>query len=132
MQWPSEEREHKVNWYRLRIECAQPSGRHWSGRWACIAAASKQAASAAQRLVTHRGRRAGWSVATAHRPPFMFVDQEAGVFTGLLVELLPLLFMAAGFNTTASSFSYYAAPTNSGGSLVNGSWTGGQHRLALS
>ena len=71
------------------------------------------------------------SVATAHRPPYMFVDQETGVFTGLLVELLPLLFMAAGFNTTASSFSYYTTPSNSGGSLVNGSWTGERHCLAL-
>ena len=59
-----------------------------------------------------------------HRPPYMFVDQQSGSFTGLLVDLLPLLFMAAGFNTTASSFSYYAAPMNSGGSLVNGTWTG--------
>ena len=65
-----------------------------------------------------------WSVATAHRPPYMFVDRETGSFTGLLVDLLPLLFMAAGLNTTASSFSYYTAPINSGGSLVNGTWTG--------
>ena len=69
-------------------------------------------------------RKATWSVATVHRPPYMFVDQETGSFAGLLVELLPLLFMAAGYNTTASSFSYYAAPTNSGGSLKNGSWNG--------
>ena len=100
--------------------------------WWCSAAAPKQAASAAQRLAAHRARRAGWSVATAHRPPYMFVDQQAGVFTGLLVELLPLLFMAAGLNTTASSFTYYAAPSNSGGSLVNGTWTGGRPCLALS
>ncbi len=66
-----------------------------------------------------------WSVATAHRPPYVFVDKETGSFTGLLVELLPLLFMAAGFNTTASSFSFYSAPSNSGGSnLKNGSWNG--------
>ena len=52
------------------------------------------------------------------------MDQETGGFTGLLVELLPLLFMAAGYSTTASSFSYYTAPTNSGGSFKNGSWNG--------
>ncbi|KAK9822845.1 hypothetical protein WJX81_002738 [Elliptochloris bilobata] len=65
-----------------------------------------------------------WSVVAVHRPPYVLVKQETGTFSGLLVDLLPMLFMTAGFNTTDSSFHYYQAPTNSGGSLVNGSWTG--------
>ena len=46
-----------------------------------------------------------WNVAVAHRPPFAIVShaQSPPTFSGILVDLLPMLFMEAGFNTTASS-----------------------------
>lgn len=46
-----------------------------------------------------------WNVAAAHRPPYVIVNKARSppTFTGILVDLLPLLFMEAGFNTTASS-----------------------------
>ena len=113
-------------WYRLlsRQKGAHPGGCKWAGAGPAVQQPLCRRQLQLSNPLHAFNRKATWSVATVHRPPYMFVDQETGSFTGLLVELLPLLFMEAGYSTTASSFSYYAAPTNSGGSLKNGSWNG--------
>ncbi|GAQ85569.1 glutamate receptor [Klebsormidium nitens] len=66
-------------------------------------------------------------VVTSNRPPYVFHNEyaannsKATEWYGMLVDLLPMVFNAA---KTDASFSYYKAPTDEGGSLVNGSWTG--------
>jgi hypothetical protein len=57
-----------------------------------------------------------YRVATNHRPPYILVtNTTTGLnFSGILVELLPLLFSAAGFNVSDDTFHYYQTPVNAG------------------
>ena len=49
-------------------------------------------------------------------------------FYGLLVDMLPTLFIYANLNAT---FVYVEAPVNAGGALENGAWSGEKCMLCL-
>lgn len=61
-------------------------------------------------------------VVAAERPPYAYPNASSPYgWSGLLVQLIPLLFQVAGYN---ASFRFYQAPQNAGGTLTNGTWSG--------
>lgn len=62
-------------------------------------------------------------VVAAHRPPFVFYNGNRSdlQFTGMLIDLLPTLL---GYAQISPTVSYYNAPNDTTGSLVDGNWTG--------
>lgn len=63
------------------------------------------------------------NVVVTDRPPYAVQNASALYgWSGMLVQLIPVLFQVAGIN---ASFNFYPSPDNGGGTLQkNGSWNG--------
>ncbi|GAQ82470.1 glutamate receptor [Klebsormidium nitens] len=61
-------------------------------------------------------------VVAADRPPFIYSNSSSPYgWSGLLVDLLPVVLALAGLNAT---LKFHKSPSNTGGVLQNGTWTG--------